>query len=192
MPTALTIKAVNLNEWKRLAAAAGKALNAPDTIRDVETTLTRRFQRYSREMFESEGGFGAGGQWVPLSPAYAERKALQYPGKTILRRTDRMFRSFVTRRENIAFGARAGQGFVFKYGSTVPYSIFHALGTPFMVARKVLNPTAQQLRGIAAAIGRTIIHGVFSRKFFDSIDTTGLFPGFRLTGQAGFDSVDIP
>lgn len=188
MPTNLKIKAVNLKEWQRLAKATGKAFHAPDVIRNVGTMLTRRWQLLSRKQFESEGATG-GGRWPALSPKYAAQKRRQFGGKTILRKSDRMFRSFVTRRENIAAATRAGKGFVYRYGSTVPiYPEAHQKGLGAMPQRSVLNPTSQQLKGISAAIGRTVVEGVFKRKWFDS-QKGGLRLSFINTG---FSSIDIP
>lgn len=42
--------------------------------------------RWWAEMFKSEGAF-AGAAWSPLSPDYAARKAIDFPGKPILQRT---------------------------------------------------------------------------------------------------------
>lgn len=39
-----------------------------------------------REQFDTQGGF-AGKEWAPLSPDYAARKAVMFPGKPILQAT---------------------------------------------------------------------------------------------------------
>lgn len=174
----------NFKQWSKGAQDTARALTAPDVIRDQEVMLTRRWQRLFREVFDSEGAKTASGRWARLSPAYAAQKARRFPGKTILRRKDRMFRSFVTRRENVAFAARHRDGFLFKYGSLVPvYPELHQTGTPFMPARKIIDPTRQQLTGVAAAMGRTLVEGMFRRKWFDR--RSGLV--FRNTG---FDIID--
>lgn len=41
------------------------------------------FIRWMRDQFESEGDWG-GERWAELTPAYAVRKAMLYPGKSIL------------------------------------------------------------------------------------------------------------
>jgi hypothetical protein len=191
MPANLAIKS-NIKEWERLALATIKEFNAPKTIRNVEKTLTPRFQRLSREQFETQGGFGREGRWQQLSEPYRTWKEKRFPGKTILRRTDRMFRSYTTRRENIAFAARFGaSSFVYKYGTTVPYAEHHyeSLNMP---RRSVMNYTDRQLHGITAAIGRTIVQGLFSRMWFDSFERGTLLPGFRIRGRSGFDAIELP
>lgn len=50
---------------------------------------------YQNPVFETEGGiFGA--RWQPLTPAYANRKAIKYPGRGILEASGRMRRSYET------------------------------------------------------------------------------------------------
>jgi len=66
--------------------------------------------------------------WVPLNPIYEEEKAREYPGKTILRRTDRLYESYL-------YGHVFGTGGVaeasednFEYGTDVPYAYYHEFG----------------------------------------------------------------
>lgn len=85
--------------------------------------------------------------WEPLSPAYGAWKALHYPDKTILRRTDRLWRSLTnkTGEDNVslvlplhaAFGARPPSG---RYGR------FHQLGTANMPQRKIFDFTETDKR----------------------------------------------
>lgn len=51
---------------------------------------------YRDPVFETEGGvFGA--RWQPLTSAYANRKAIKYPGRGILEASGTMRRSYITR-----------------------------------------------------------------------------------------------
>lgn len=52
--------------------------------------IARDFYKIEKQWFASAGG----GRWRPLSPRYAARKAKRYPGKPILRRTDKMYKEF--------------------------------------------------------------------------------------------------
>jgi hypothetical protein len=59
-------------------------------LRNMQVPLERirdDFYAMERAWFETEGG----SQWQALSPRYAAWKAKHYPGKTILRRDDRLF-----------------------------------------------------------------------------------------------------
>jgi len=51
------------------------------------------FRQYERELFESEGAAGGRGPWAPLKPSVRLWKARRYPGKSLLRRTDALYRS---------------------------------------------------------------------------------------------------
>ena len=89
----------------------------------VAPTLYRDIRRN----FETQGSYVGG--WRPLSPAYASWKARHYPGKTILRRTDALFRS-------LQFdGAQPGPEGIFVadetsmvLGTSVPYAKYHQFG----------------------------------------------------------------
>ena len=90
------------------------------------------------------------GQWQPLSPAYAARKARTHPAKTILRREDNYFRSAVDRRQsgNIAeyrpdemeFGVDLAW-FQSRFG--YPYPLAHEQGRGNLPARPVWELLAE-------------------------------------------------
>jgi hypothetical protein len=82
------------------------------------------YSRLLQRNFETEGEMVGG--WAPLSPAYAAWKAAHYPGKTILRRTDALFRSLNFER------GQPGPGGIFiaearslVVGTSVPYAQYH-------------------------------------------------------------------
>lgn len=54
--------------------------------------VAQDFYELQERAFATEGA-SSGGRWAPLSPRYATHKASRYPGKTILRRTDALYRS---------------------------------------------------------------------------------------------------
>jgi len=62
--------------------------------------------------------------WVPLNPKYAEQKARDFPGKTILRRTDRLYDSYIHGIEGLDLASSDS----FIYGSEVPYAFNHEFG----------------------------------------------------------------
>lgn len=79
------------------------------------------------KQFETEGDRTA--RWQALSPIYAARKRAQFPGKKILRLTDRLFHSFTN---------PAHSDHVFKstprtmtFGTKVHYAAHHQLGGSF-------------------------------------------------------------
>lgn len=65
--------------------------SAAEDLRPAWETLRGRFLTLERRQFASQGGYSGG--WAPLSPRYAAWKAVNFPGKTILRRTDHLYRS---------------------------------------------------------------------------------------------------
>ena len=181
----MTIKAINLKQWEKLAIKTAGAFSAPDMVRNQTIMLRDRMRRIMKQRFKTEGSFG-GTKWKGLKASTLKTKPV---GKTILRNKDTLFRSFT--QSSISVGTVIGTGFSYRFGSDDPKAKWHQEGTDKMPARPPLSLKSQQLRGMSAAIGRTIVDGLFTRNWFDAVEKNRLFPGFRITGD-GFDSVSIP
>lgn len=100
-----------------------------------------------QEQFASEGA--AVGGWAQLSPRYAAWKAKRYPGKTILRRTDRLMTSLTWTGASLA----TSEGIAIMtpdsatFGTSVFYGRFHQRGTRKMRQRRILYlPTSPDPR----------------------------------------------
>lgn len=90
------------------------------------------------------------GGWRPLSPRYAAWKARRYPGKTILRRTDRLIRSLTWSGgvvvQGAGYGGSVGPEGVFlaeetgaAFGTRVPYAHAHHYGAGRLPQRRILH-----------------------------------------------------
>lgn len=79
-----------LHNRLRVAAEAVK-----DWTPAFKETAVQLKQVFSADVFATEGG-AVDESWAPLSPAYAKRKARQYPGKGLLQATGKMQDSFMT------------------------------------------------------------------------------------------------
>ena len=53
------------------------------------------FMEFEKKVFETEGGY-ASADWEPLNPAYAAYKERTYGSKTIMRRSDRLYKSLTS------------------------------------------------------------------------------------------------
>lgn len=92
-------------------------------LRAPFTGIADDFEKMSERIFASEGSTGGRGQWAPLTQAYAARKAKIAPGKSILRLTDRLWRSLTGR--NSADAIRSIKKDELRLGSKVPYGLYH-------------------------------------------------------------------
>lgn len=90
-------------------------------MRPAWSALRQRFLTIERRQFATQGGYSGG--WSPLSPAYARWKARHYPGKTILRRTDALWRSLT---EGPMVAVLEPDYMVL--GTSVEYAEYHQLG----------------------------------------------------------------
>lgn len=95
-----------------------------------------------RGQFDTEGARG-GAKWVPLSPAYAAWKDANFPGKSILRRTDRLFDSLTSQTSDSIVIADAQN---LRIGTKLIHGRAHQDGTGTLPARPMLAPTSGDLK----------------------------------------------
>jgi Phage virion morphogenesis family len=89
-------------------------------FRRVEPQLRERFHEMERGQFDTQGARG-GTPWPDLSEQYAARKAKDYPGQPVERRTDAVFRSLTGDSPDSI--SRVDQE-SFEFGTSVPYAQF--------------------------------------------------------------------
>lgn len=102
---------------------------AIDTSRARASDVSPAWRAFRKDFWENERLiFSAQGipSWPSLSPAYARRKAAIAPGKTILRRTDRLYSSLT---DETADSVYAVEPRTLQMGTVVPYSRYHQQGT---------------------------------------------------------------
>ena len=100
-------------------------------------SVTRRLAVMLAGQFELEGGRGSRGGWPPLSPRYARRKQKRYPGRLVLQAGGRLRGSLVGKSADTVEALEPGR---MKFGTSVPYAIFHQTGTRNMPARPIFDP----------------------------------------------------
>jgi len=88
----LKISVKNGNEIKADFSRFADRING-EVIKIIDKDLSADFWQVNKRVIESEGGRSAHGKWRRLSPKYREWKEKKYPGKTIMRRTDRAYKS---------------------------------------------------------------------------------------------------
>lgn len=108
------------------------------------------FEAESRGQFDVEGG-GPSGSWAALSPAYAAWKEQNYPGQTILRRTDKLFEALTS--SSSPFARREISKDSLDYGTLgVEYASFHQLGTDVLTARPPFDFGSEMERSLTRAM----------------------------------------
>ncbi len=133
-----------------------------DALEEMELTFkdfrplfreaAKLFYEFEREAFESEGGTSEAGEWEELSPLYELIKEQRYPGKTILRRTDALFRSLT--QPNARGSIRRVTETELLIGTSIDYAIWHQTGTANMPERPIIALTDQQNRRMATFLRR--------------------------------------
>src|SRR5690242_15670684 len=114
------------------------------------------FYEIETAQFATEGAQGASGAWAPLSPAYKAFKEVEFPGKTILRRTDALYES-MTGPDALDSVLRPGKDELV-IGSALPYALIHQKTRPVISLsednkRAMVKSIQQRLVEFARATG---------------------------------------
>lgn len=88
--------------------------------------------------FASEGAYPDGNRWQALTDSYAARKEAKFPGRKILARTG-LLRESLTRK-NARYRTQEVRKTVVRFGTRVPYAVFHQEGTSNRVPRRPILP----------------------------------------------------
>ncbi len=155
----------NLKTWSAQAKRTSDALTSATTMNQLTNLLTARFRADFNRAFATQGASTSEGRWKPLSPAYARAKARRFPGKTILRATERLRQSYASGGENLVKAGRLARGYLFMIGSLVPYSGFHQ-------DRKVIAPTQGQLAIVSAGISSILKKAFLRVGWFDTASSS--------------------
>ena len=114
------------------------------------------FYEIETAQFATEGAQGASGQWAALSPAYKIFKEREFPGKTILRRTDALYES-MTGPDALDSILRPEKEEL-TIGSALPYALVHQKFRPVISLsednkRKMVKSIQQRLVEFARQTG---------------------------------------
>lgn len=103
------------------------------------------FYEFNKEVFNSEGMKGDHGLWPALSPKYEAWKKKRYPGKTIMRRTDKLYHSLTGyNKYSIRYISNNPSGLVIKLGTQLKYAEYHQEGIitkAGIKTRRTIDPT---------------------------------------------------
>jgi len=114
------------------------------------------FYEIDTEQFATEGAQGASGQWAALSPAYKIFKEREFPGKSILRRTDALYES-MTGPDALGSILRPEKDELI-IGSALPYALAQHKKRPIISLsednkRKIIKGIQQRLVEFARSAG---------------------------------------
>ena len=94
-------------------------------------------QVVEKKQFESQGSYGSGG-WVPLNPAYAEWKARNFPGKSIMVLSGLLKESLLG---DNPWSIKDIQPLEMRLGTRLKYAVYHQRGTRKTPRRPVVELT---------------------------------------------------
>jgi phage gpG-like protein len=112
-----------------------------------------------KKQFETEGGWSGDG-WVPLSPSYAAWKKSNHPSKDMMRITDRLYKSLVSKsHEEHVY--ETGPNWV-EIGTRVPYARAHQYGyAPRNLPARIIVPRLTKAEGerVVDAVLKHVLRG---------------------------------
>ena len=113
---------------RRLGVIIERSANIFGGAKGVGVKVQKDWIKNNRAQFRTKGVHGSGERWARLSTSYRKWKARHYPGKPIMRRTDRLWHS-LTQPGHPDFVYRTSlQQMVI--GTNVPYAIYHQSQEP--------------------------------------------------------------
>lgn len=122
-------------------------------LRDTWPGVVTDLRDIAQEQFGGEG-IGDSGKWPALSPRYAAWKRRHFPGKSILRRTDRLIESLTGNRADSIVEARPDS---LEFGTRVPYAIYHQRGAGRLKRRKIFDLNERQRTRIMKTIQKRLL-----------------------------------
>jgi hypothetical protein len=120
-------------------------------------SLYRDLQNIERIQFLTEGAHGSG-SWAPLAPSTVADKEKRGLPPWILRASEVLFNS-LTGRGALGQIREIGPDFM-RFGSEIPYGIYHQHGTVHMPMRKVIDITELERVAIVKKIQMFLVRGV--------------------------------
>lgn len=109
--------------------------------------VIRLLEKEIKGQFEAEGRGPNRGKWKPLSQTYAKWKAEHYPGRTILRRTNRLYNALTKSRNGGALRYYTAREM--RFGTAlVPHASFHQVGTQGGLLSRVVKAITGGRRGL--------------------------------------------
>jgi hypothetical protein len=119
-------------------------------------SLYRDLQNIERVQFLTEGAHGSGG-WAALAPSTIADKERRGLSPWILRASEILFNSLTGR--GLGQIKEIGPDFM-RFGSDIPYGIYHQRGTVHMPMRKVIDITEPERVAIVKKIQMFLVRGV--------------------------------
>jgi phage gpG-like protein len=141
-------------------------------IKDFTTIfnfLIEDFKETTKNVFKKEG---TPEKFKSLSPRYQLWKRKKYPGKTIMRLRDRLYKSITGKTVDTVYDVKKTKA---TYGTVVPYAHRHQVGTFGMPQRKFMQITDKVKFRWSRMIHRWLM-GLFERYNITS------FEGYKKSG----------
>lgn len=128
---------------RELDFAINGMLRTMSDFRPLWPRLEEVFHGIELEQFGTEGAAGRHGGWPGLKEPYKSRKSHLFPGAPILVRSGRLRESLTQAGASGAI-VDASSPTRLKLGTSVPYALWHQLGTLRMQMRRVVDFTDRQ------------------------------------------------
>ena len=138
----------------KLQVVVSRWEQAISDIAEIEQPIYAYLRKTMGKQFVTQGAY-VWHRWEALSLKYASWKQRHYPGRTVLYLTGRLRRSLTKPGADTV--ARRLSRTQLEFGSTVPYAMYHQLGTRKMPQRKIIDFTRREAEGIVRIWQRRLL-----------------------------------
>lgn len=133
-----------------------------EMVQHFNTAIPKSFYEINKELFATEGKSGDHGKWRPLSDDYKAWKEKHYPGKTIMRRTDRLYKSLTGHTsDSIKFIGNIANRLHIKLGTQLDYGEYWQEGVMTKrgkITRRTIDPLEKQMVAFLKVIHRAYVY----------------------------------
>ncbi len=131
---------LNLKNAERLDSALAGVMGQIKDWRGAWPTVSDKLTEIEAQLFDFAGATGGHVKWADLKPTYARAKQRKWGQAPILQASGRL-------RDSLAGQSSeridTHEPLLLRWGTEVPYAVFHQTGTRKMVARQILDFTSE-------------------------------------------------
>jgi len=119
--------------------------------REVWPKVSDKLAEIEHQLFESAGAAGEHGRWPDLKPSYARAKERKWGQAAPLQASGRLRTTLAGQSSE---GINRHEPLLLRWGTEVPYAVFHQAGTRKMPARRLLDFTEEDRQEFGKTLQR--------------------------------------
>lgn len=182
---------LNVNNAEKLDSALTGLRDQIKDWRGAWPKVSEKLTEIEVQLFDFVGATGGHGKWADLKPAYARAKQTKRGLAPILQASGRLQDSLTGKSSD---RIDAHEPLVLRWGTEVPYAVFHQAGTRKMVARQIFDFTRENRMAMQSTLH--VESQRFVRRLGFDLTPENIGPREVTTGAAtpglGLSAITVP